>query len=366
VTLPSFELASVSPADVVAALAQEGAVLMRDASVSVECCARALADVAGFFALPRAAKQELALERSSHFRGYSEMHNERDWREQLHLGPELPPVAGDEPFWRLQGPNLWPADAAWRVRMLEYLAQVESAGTRLLGSIAAAFGLAAEVWLGDSPYVLMKCIGYHPQPGAHARRQGVAAHLDFSLVTLTLQDDVGGLEVQRPSGEWVAVPPMRGTWLVNVGELLQFVTGGRLVATPHRVVNPSVSCSRFSIPVFVNPSLTTRLGRASPPVPSPPRRGGHVHAVLSDDVEGPWLHFGEAEWRRKGQNVWCTRCEGGGGSMDSRLEQGDTSSRRLNAPCAVAAAPADRAGWSACAEQSPASAPHGSDYRRKR
>jgi isopenicillin N synthase-like dioxygenase len=312
VTLPSFELSSVSPSELVAALAQEGAVLVRDASVSVSCCDRALADVAELFAMPRAAKQELAIERSPHFRGYSEMHNERDWREQLHFGRELPPVAGDEPFWRLQGPNLWPADAAWRMRMLEYLAQVERAGTRLLGSVAAALGHAAEVWLGSSPYVLMKHIGYHPQPGAHARLQGVAAHLDFSLVTLTLQDDVGGLEVQRPSGEWVAVPPVRGTWLVNVGELLQFVTGGHLVATPHRVVNPSVSRSRFSIPVFVNPSLTTRLWRALPPVPSPPCHGGHVHAVLSD-VEGPWLHFGEGEWRRKGQNVWCTQCQGGEG-----------------------------------------------------
>ncbi len=306
-TLPSFELSSASPAELVAALGQEGAVLVRDASVSVACCARALADVAEFFALPRASKQELALERSPCFRGYSEMHDERDWREQLHFGRELPLAAGDEPFWRLQGPNLWPADTAWRVRMLEYLAWVERVGTRLLGSIAAAFGLAAEAWLGDSPYVLMKHIGYHPQPGAHAPRPGVAAHLDFSLLTLTLQDDVGGLEVQRPSGEWVAVPPVPGTWLVNVGELLQLVTGGNLVATPHRVVNPSMSRSRYSIPVFINPSLTTRLWRALPPVPSPPCRGGHVHAVLSD-VEEPWLCFGEAEWRRKGQNVWCTEC----------------------------------------------------------
>jgi len=310
VTLPSFELSAVSPAELLAAFGQAGAALVRDASVPVERCERALADVAGFFALPRAAKQELAIERSPHFRGYSEMHDERDWREQLHFGRELPPVASDEPFWRLQGPNLWPADSAWRVRMLEYLAWVERAGTRLLDCIAAALGLAAEAWLGDSPYVLMKHIGYHPQAGDHARRPGVAAHLDFSLVTLTLQDDVGGLEVQRPSGEWVAVPPVRGSWLVNIGELLQLVTGGRLVATPHRVVNPSVSRSRLSIPVFINPSLTTRLRRALPPVSSPPCRAGHVHAVLPDDLEG--LCFGEAEWRRKGQNVWCTQCQGGG------------------------------------------------------
>lgn len=192
--------------------------------------------------------------------------------------------------------------------MCEYLARVEDVGARLLGAIAAAFGLTAEGWLGRSPYVLMKCIGYHPQPDAKAGRQGVAAHLDFSLVTLTLQDDVGGLEVQRPSGEWVAVKPVPGALLVNVGELLQLVLGGRLVATPHRVVNPSASRSRFSIPVFINPSLTTRLWRALPRAPSPPPRGSHVHAVLSDHAAEPWLHFGEGEWRRKGHDVWCTEC----------------------------------------------------------
>ena len=312
-TLRAFEPSSVSPAELVEALRRDGAVLVHDGGASVERGARALADVAGFFALPRQAKQALAIERSPHFRGYSEMHNERDWREQLHFGPERPPGAGDEPFWRLQGPNLWPPDPAWRARMLEYVARVERVGTRVLGRIAAALGLAAGAWLGDSPYVLMKHIGYHPQPGALARRQGVAPHLDFSLVTLTLQDDVGGLEVQRPSGEWAPVTPARGTWLVNVGELLQLVTGGRLVATPHRVVNPSASRSRYSIPVFINPSLTTRLRRALPPVARRPCRDGHVHTVLPDDVGDPGLCFGEAEWRRKGENVWCARCQGGAG-----------------------------------------------------
>jgi isopenicillin N synthase-like dioxygenase len=310
VTLPSLELSSVSPPQLVAALRQDGAVLVHDAGASVERCDRALADVAAFFASARATKQALAIERSPCFRGYSEMHNERDWREQLHFGRELPPAAGDAPYWRLQGPNLWPADDAWRERMLEYMAHVERVGMRLLAAIGAAFGVAAEAWLGDSPYVLMKHIAYHPQPGVDARRQGVAAHLDFSLVTLTLQDDVGGLEVQRPSGEWVAVPPVRGAWLVNVGELLQLVTGGHVVATPHRVVNPSVSRTRFSIPVFVNPSLTTQLRRAVPPVARPPRPGGHVHAVLSAEDEERGLGFGDGEWRRKGQNVWCAQCQG--------------------------------------------------------
>jgi hypothetical protein len=70
--------------------------------------------------------------------------------------------------------------------------------------------------------------------------------------------------------------------------------------------------------------LTTRLWRALPPVPSPPCRGGHVHAVLSD-AEEPSLCFGEAEWRRKGQNVWCTQCKGGGAHDSSHHRPSDAS-----------------------------------------
>ncbi len=186
-------------------------------------------------------------------------------------------------------------------------------------------------WLGADPYLVAKCIGYHPQGAAgDPPRRGVAAHLDFSLVTLTLQDDVGGLEVRGPDGRWEAVVPVRGAFLVHVGELLDYVSGGRWAATPHRVVNPSTQRTRHSIPVFVNPSLDTVLNgglcaapntaveqardamdAAGLPAASRWRRdpeAEHVHAVLEPDRWPSSLHFGVAEWRRKGENVWCARC----------------------------------------------------------
>ncbi len=309
-SLPLLDLSRAAPDDFVAALREHGALLVRD-PLAVPLADRALADARAFFALPPATKQRLAIERSPHFRGYSRMHNERDFREQLHFGPEHPAVEGaSEAFWRLQGPNAWPADAAWRARMQAWFAATERAGRRLLACVAGALGCDAESWLGAQPYVLAKCIGYAAQPTASARRRGVAAHLDFSLLTLTLQDDTGGLEVRAPDGMWHPVPPTPGAWLVNVGELLQLATGNRLIATPHRVVNPSAERMRISIPVFVAPSLGTTLRPALPPLPltADAEAVEHVHAVLAPTEALGALHFGAAEWRRKGENQWCAAC----------------------------------------------------------
>ncbi|MFN7590131.1 MAG: 2OG-Fe(II) oxygenase family protein [Planctomycetota bacterium] len=152
----------------------------------------------------------------------------------------------------------------------------------------------------------------HAQPHAGAELRGIAAHLDFSLVTLTLQDDVGGLEVRRPDGRWLAVPCRPATWLVHVGELLQYASGNRLVATPHRVVNPSSARTRCSFPVFVNPALDCVSTRPAVVVPCagnpPPGDASHVHAVLAPQEPPATLAFGPAEWRRKGENVWCRAC----------------------------------------------------------
>lgn len=323
---PVFDLAAATPSALLAAFQQHGAVLLHDASVPLGVCERMLADLRWLFALPDAAKAALAIAHSAHFRGHSRMQNERDHREQVHFGREHAAVAGERlamaPHLGLQGPNLWPDDPGFRARTMGYVEAVARVGVRLLHKLATVLELDATGWLGVDPYVLAKGIGYHAQPHRTAALRGVAAHLDFSLVTLTLQDDVGGLELRRPDGRWSAVPSRPATWLVNVGELLQYASGNRLVATPHRVVNPSLVRTRCSLPVFVNPSLATVLRRPAhgPGVgpeggkvdePVGPAGDEHVHAVLDPEDPPAELPFGPAEWRRKGENVWCRRCVSG-------------------------------------------------------
>lgn len=294
---------------IVAALAGPGAFYLADPPLPAGVCDRVLDVARRFFALPSGAKAAVHISRSEHFRGYSEMHNERDWREQIHLAPELPPATGPD-YARLLGPNLWPVELAGELGvLLEYLAAVGELGDRLLGLVARGVGLLESRLVappGDPRYLLMKLINYHPQPGGGPPRVGVAPHCDWSWITLLLQSDVGGLQIRTPAGEWRDVPPVPNTLVVNVGELVEVVTGGRLTATPHRVVNHSADRPRVSVPVFINPPLPFVVT----PVAEVRTRGEdaeHVHRVLDPRSPRMQFVFGESEWRRKGLGHWCYR-----------------------------------------------------------
>ncbi len=191
-------------------------------------------------------------------------------------------------------------------------------GRRLLDALALALGVPEGAFAdapGEAPYLLTKLIAYHPQPRGLPAREGVAAHCDFSWLTLLLQDEAGGLETRPRSGAWLAVPPVPGALFVNLGELAEVASGGRFRAAPHRVRNPSTARRRISVPVFVSPALTTRV---APLVPPAARRGpgehtieharDHAHRVLGPGeagAPGSAFVFGNREWRRKGLGRWC-------------------------------------------------------------
>lgn len=269
-------------------------------------CEAALGLARAFFALPEAEKRRVAIERSSHFRGYSEMRNVRDWREQIHFGREC-----DGGGHRLDGPNLWPEDGHWRAEVLRLLSDFEEAGRAILETLARCLGVSGSDFLGreEQPYLLLKMIHYLVPPDGLAR-SGVAPHVDFSWITLLLQDGIGGLAASTPAGVWSEVEPVPGTLVVNLGEILQFASGGYFLATPHRVV--SRTGDRVSLPFFLNPGLGTRVA----PVEGGPARelwpgteAVHVHRVMPVQ-EGEAFCFGEAEWRRKGEGIWCRDCVG--------------------------------------------------------
>ena len=311
-SIPTLQADRSAPSDICAALYEWGAFRLRHPLLPPERLAEMLDDACAFFALPQPVKFAIAIEHSPHFRGYSEMQNERDWREQLHLGAEREALGDEPPFLRLEGPNLWPDDAAWRERILRYLADGVEVGKEVLAKVATGIGLGPASFADNSgldPYLVMKLICYHPQPEINRYRPGVAAHVDFSWITLTLQDDSGGLEIRVPDGRWIAVEPEPGTLLVHTGEILAFATNDRFSATPHRVVNRHSDRSRVSIPLFLNPSLHTVV-KVIPGLPIGRRTvdDSHVHRVISSTTPAAPFLFGAAEWRRKGLNVWCTEC----------------------------------------------------------
>ena len=242
-----------------------------------------------FFELPEAEKLKVQMIHSPHFRGYNraglELTRGRpDWREQfdIHAEREPLPIGPGTPGWaRLQGPNLWPDEALPELRptLLEWQARLTEVAIRLVRAFTEALVGDPEalrpIYEG-SPNQTMKIIRY---PGVERgdADQGVGSHKDSGLLTFVLQDDIGGLQVEKPEG-WVDAVPLPGTFVVNIGELLELASNGYLKATVHRVVSPPAGRDRHSIAFF----LGARLDSEVPLLDLPPELAAEAKGPASD------------------------------------------------------------------------------------
>ncbi|APE23195.1 MULTISPECIES: isopenicillin N synthase family dioxygenase [Streptomyces] len=223
-----------------------------------------------FFALPEADRLALDNINSPHFRGYTRIGDERtggarDWRDQLDIGAERPardPGPWEAPYWWLEGPNQWPAALPeLRTAALHWIDRLSAVAERLLHELLASIGAPEDFYddiFGPRAHPHLKLVRY-PGSSGDGDDQGVGAHKDYGFLTLLLQDQVGGLQVQREDGNFHDVPPLPGAFVVNLGELLEVATNGYLIATNHRVVSPPGATERYSVPFFYNPRLDARI-----------------------------------------------------------------------------------------------------------
>lgn len=242
---------------------------------------RYTAQLEAFFALPESVKAGIDKANSRHFRGWERVgaeltDNRTDYREQLDLSGEHPPYAADvePPYLRLDGPNQWlPEDVlpGFRATVEEWFARLGAVADELMGLLALGLGLDESHFrelFGERPLPFVKLISYPPTPLGEA---GVNAHHDAGFLTILLQHGVGGLQALNPDGEWIDVPPRPGAFVVNLGEMLQALTGNYFVATTHRVIATE---PRFSSAYFHGPDLRTVLS----PLPLAPSFATAVEA----------------------------------------------------------------------------------------
>jgi isopenicillin N synthase-like dioxygenase len=219
-----------------------------------------------FFALPEDVKAQIDKVRSPHFRGWeragSELTDNRtDHREQLDVSTENPSYPPDAlpPYLRLDGPNQWLPDEVlpgFHRAVMELFTRLGAVAFELMEVLSVGLGLEPDHLrrvFGARPLSLAKLISYPPTPPGEA---GVNAHHDAGFLTLLMQDGVGGLQVLNPDGAWIDVPPRDDAFVVNLGEMLQRMTGNYFVATTHRVIATE---ARFSSGYFHGPDLRTPL-----------------------------------------------------------------------------------------------------------
>jgi isopenicillin N synthase-like dioxygenase len=183
-----------------------------------------------------------------------------DQKEGLYFGAELP---ADHPLvlagTPLHGPNLFPAEPpGLRETVLEYMVALTQLCHRLMAGLALSLGLE-ESYFADhytaDPLTLFRIFNYPPP--REPTLWGVGEHTDYGLLTVLLQDDVGGLEVRSRSG-WVPAPPLPGSLVCNIGDMLDRMTRGVYRSTPHRVCNPAPR-DRLSFPFFFDPNFFARV-----------------------------------------------------------------------------------------------------------
>ncbi|MDB6000508.1 MAG: 2OG-Fe(II) oxygenase, partial [Rhizobacter sp.] len=222
-----------------------------------------------FFALPKAEREALRITHSKVFAGYlsvgelgANQSRPRDLLEAFNVCTEL---GADDVYVKqgkpLYGANQWPASLpALKDAVVAYYGAMDQLGRRLLQAFAMALGQPRDAF--DSQYAKpisqLRLLHYPAQESAMDEMLGARPHRDVGMFTILLQDDAGGLEVGNASGEWVIAPPIEGTFVVNVGEMMKLLTNNHFASALHRVVNRS-GRQRFSVPFFYNPDYETRL-----------------------------------------------------------------------------------------------------------
>jgi len=221
-----------------------------------------------FFAKAAAEKLSIRMELGGRaWRGYFPVGDELtsgspDQKEGLYFGAELPAhhpkVAAGTP---LHGSNLFPDGVAgFRETVLEYMDIMTGLGHRIMETIALSLGLDggyfAERYTHD-PLILFRIFNYPALASPSTPLWSVGEHTDYGLLTILFQDDRGGLQVKSPSG-WIDAPPIPGSFVCNIGDMLDRMTGGMYRSTPHRVKNAS-GRDRLSFPFFFDPNWDAQV-----------------------------------------------------------------------------------------------------------
>lgn len=170
-------------------------------------------------------------------------------------GPDHPDVVAGTP---LRGANHWPEGRhRMRAAMVRYFKTLEAVGEKMLPILARSLDLPADFFapfFRNEAHINLRFLHYPPHETDDDEQFGQGPHTDNSFITLLAREDVPGLAVRLPSGEWLAPPLIPGTFLVNLGNIMKRWSNDRFHSTPHGVLNDTGK-DRYSIAFFYSPNV---------------------------------------------------------------------------------------------------------------
>ncbi|WPB57431.1 isopenicillin N synthase family dioxygenase [Xylophilus sp. GOD-11R] len=256
-----------------------------------------------FFALPLEAKRRVDRPREDAVRGFSAVGEEGlsysleekapgDLKESFSIGPSDVP---DDDYHRGPAagahfePNRWPEVPDFREAYTEYFDAMSVLARELMRIFALALQLDERFFDDkiDEHISMFRVLSYPPQREAPLPGQlRAGAHSDYGSLTIVLPDD-RGLQVFNKAGEWVDVPLVPGSLVVNIADLMMQWTNDQWVSTLHRVDNPPFETAstnrRQSLVFFHQPNydavvecLPSCLAPGESPKYAPVTSGDHL------------------------------------------------------------------------------------------
>ena len=225
-----------------------------------------------FFDQPIDAKRSISRTKQNS-RGYYDREltkNARDQKEVLDTAHvPFPDLAADDPanVHAIDGINQWPKLDGFKSAVTTHLSNCNDLAQWLLQAFCEGLGEHAD-HLGEqfgTDQTSFLRMNHYPLDDVLSAEESTEVtplgdmalhhHSDAGALTLLLQDDVGGLQVEH-DGSWIDVVPTPGAFVVNTGDMMQVWSNDRYQAALHRVA-PRVRAARFSLPYFFNPSYDT-------------------------------------------------------------------------------------------------------------
>ena len=226
-------------------------------------------EVQSFFNLPIETKKKYEIPGLAGQRGYTSFGKEHakdsnagDLKEFWHFGQQVTdgdPIASEYPE------NIFTEELpGFNAVGIQAYQELEKTGQFMLRAIALHLGLD-EMYFDDKIHngnSILRPIHYPPITAEPQSAVRAGQHEDINLITLLIGASAEGLQVLNKQNEWVDVTALPDHIVVNVGDMLQRLTNGKLKSTTHRVINPpreKWNTPRYSIPFFLHPRSEMRL-----------------------------------------------------------------------------------------------------------
>jgi isopenicillin N synthase-like dioxygenase len=268
-----------------------------------------------FFELPNDRKMDLHVSKTSAFLGYIGIGGSNpdantdegvDLREGFYLAREA--YESEPKDLHIAGKSIWPDESdlpGYKPFMEAYIRKQCVLAQKLARAFAMALDLP-QTYFDDAyrfPEVKLGFNYYPPVPAEklHRSQWGISPHADYDGFTILAQDSLGGLQVRNSEGAWVEVPPIEGTFVINIGDLFATWTNDLFMSSLHRAINATPKRARVSIPFFTSPRLDTQINclPTCTSADNPPK--------YEPIIAGPFLNHLVSERVRSGRNGYSAR-----------------------------------------------------------